>query len=36
MSVGVSIANAVPNHRNTERLRKHNGNALQSARELLR
>ncbi|SEG26801.1 Multidrug efflux pump subunit AcrB [Flavobacterium urumqiense] len=33
MSVGVSIANAVLIITNAEQLRKHNGNALQSARE---
>jgi multidrug efflux pump subunit AcrB len=33
MSVGVSIANAVLLVTNAEQLRKHNGNALQSARE---
>lgn len=33
MSVGVSIANAVLLITNAEHLRKHNGNALQSARE---
>ncbi|WGQ09565.1 efflux RND transporter permease subunit [Pedobacter gandavensis] len=33
MSVGVSIANAVLLITNAEQLRKHNGNALQSARE---
>ena len=33
MSVGVSIANAVLLITNAEELRKHNGNALQSARE---
>ena len=33
MSVGVSIANAVLLITNAEQLRKHNGNALESARE---
>jgi multidrug efflux pump subunit AcrB len=33
MSVGVSIANAVLLITNAEQLRKHNGNALKSARE---